>query len=211
MRNVEFFLDGGEGFRLFDRIDAQVRFQIQVEVEHILRIPCLFGDEGDDLAGHISHGRSRPFSGFRHCDWRRLGRCYYGRFNGGAGQIGAHGFDEADHFFQSVVIAQGQIVACRDVKFFLDGGEGFRLLDGIDAQIRFHVQIEVEHILRIARLFGNQGDDPPGDWVACGFGRCFRRRHRLSLLQHGFCWRRQYRCLHCRRGYVTSTAGGGGV
>ena len=52
-------------------------------------------------------------------------------------------------------IAQLQIVFARNVIRGTDGRKHFRLLHRVDPEIRFQIQIEIEHIRRIAGLLGN--------------------------------------------------------
>ena len=43
-----FLADGGEQFGLFDGVDAEVGFEVEVGGEHLGGVAGLFGDEGDD-------------------------------------------------------------------------------------------------------------------------------------------------------------------
>ncbi len=43
-----FLADGGEQFGLFDGVDAEVGFQVEVHGQHLGGVAGLFGDEGDD-------------------------------------------------------------------------------------------------------------------------------------------------------------------
>ncbi len=70
-------------------------------------------------------------------------------------QIRPHGIDKADDRTQRRVIAQLQVVAARDVESVADSLEGLGLLDGVNAQVGFHVQVEVEHLQRVAGLLGD--------------------------------------------------------
>ncbi len=72
---------------------------------------------------------------------------------------------ETDDGFQGRVVAQLQVVATRDVECLPDGQEGLGLFDRVDAEVGFHVQIEVEHLLWIAGLFGDDGQYLVGDRV----------------------------------------------
>ena len=56
-RNGERLTNGGKGFGLLDRVDAEIRFQIQVEVQHVLGIAGLLGHDTQDLLDHLVSGR----------------------------------------------------------------------------------------------------------------------------------------------------------
>ena len=45
------------------------------------------------------------------------------------------------------------------------GCKKFRLLDGVNAKVGFHVQIKVQHVFRIACFFGNHCQDLSSDRV----------------------------------------------
>ena len=55
-----FLADGGEQFGLFDGVDAEVCFEVEVGGEHVGWVAGLFGDEGDDSGGD---GVDRPSDG----------------------------------------------------------------------------------------------------------------------------------------------------
>ena len=61
---------------------------------------------------------------------------------------------------QGGVVAQLAILVTRNVVYLPDSREHFRLLDRVDPEIRFQIQIEIEHIQRIARLFHHQSHYP---------------------------------------------------
>jgi hypothetical protein len=62
-------------------------------------------------------------------------------------QIRPHGVDEADHALQRRVVAQVQVLLQRDVEGLADGLEGLGLLHRVDAQVGFHVQVQLQHLL----------------------------------------------------------------
>ena len=98
---------------------------------------------------------------------------------------------EPDHVRQGREIAQLEIGIARDVVSLADGGKQLRLLDGIDTQIGFEVEIQVEHVSRIAGLFHHQFQDAIRDRVAGGllrgwrYGRGLRRGAGASALRSG--------------------------
>ena len=54
-------------------------------------------------------------------------------------------------------------VVAFDPEAFADGGEHLGLLDGVDAEVGFEVEIGVQHVGRVAGRVGHQGDDLGGD------------------------------------------------
>ena len=55
--------------------------------------------------------------------------------------------DEPDDVRQRREIAQFQILVTRNVVRLADGGEHFRLLDGVDAEIGFEIQVQIQHVV----------------------------------------------------------------
>ena len=72
---------------------------------------------------------------------------------------------EANHRPQRRIIAQLQVVAARDVKCLPDGEEGFGLFHRVDAQVGLHVEVELQHLHRVAGLRGDDGKDFVGDGI----------------------------------------------
>ena len=60
---------------------------------------------------------------------------------------------------QRGVIAQLAILIARNVVCGSDCGKHLRLLHGVDAEIRFEVQIEIQHVFGIASLLHYQSED----------------------------------------------------
>ena len=56
-------------------------------------------------------------------------------------------------------IAELHVGIARDAVCFPDGGKHLRLLDGIDTQVGFEVEIGIEHFFRIPGLFGHNRQD----------------------------------------------------
>ena len=69
---------------------------------------------------------------------------------------------------QGGIVAQLAVLVARDVVDLADGREDFRLLDGVDAEIGFQIQIEIEHVLGIAGLLDHQGQDALLHRIAVG-------------------------------------------
>jgi hypothetical protein len=60
---------------------------------------------------------------------------------------------------QGLVVAELAVLIARDVVDFADGGEHLCLLDGIDAEVGFQVEIDIQHVLRVAGLLDHQGEN----------------------------------------------------
>jgi hypothetical protein len=59
---------------------------------------------------------------------------------------------EADDMGQSGIIAQLDVLVARDAVGPADGGEQLGLLDGVDAEIGFQIQFQVQHFFRVTSL-----------------------------------------------------------
>src|ERR1700756_2123482 len=66
---------------------------------------------------------------------------------------------EPDHMGERRKVAQLDFVVTGDAVCFTDRSHHFRLLYGIDPQIRFKIEIQIEHVHRIASLLSNQRQD----------------------------------------------------
>src|SRR5271157_361812 len=66
---------------------------------------------------------------------------------------------EPDHMRQGRVVAQFAVLVAGNAVDLADGREHFRLLDGVDAEIRFQIEIQVQHVFGIAGLFHHQLKD----------------------------------------------------
>ena len=105
---------------------------------------------------------------------RRRGRCQWrcgsgdgssGR--GSAGQVGAIFENETDDVLERGVVAQFTVLVARDAVSLADGGEHLGLFDGVDAEIGFEIEIQVQHVARVAGLLDHHLQNllptaPPG-------------------------------------------------
>ena len=82
---------------------------------------------------------------------RRRRRC--------ASQVGPLLVHEANDVRQRRIVAQLAVLVARDVVDLADGGEHLRLLDGVDAEIGFQIEVEVQHVFRIAGLLDHQREN----------------------------------------------------
>ena len=83
-------------------------------------------------------------------------------------------------------VAQPELVVAGDAVGLADGGEQLGLLDGVDAEVGLHVEVELEHVLGIAGLLGDHVKDGFFNGVladAAGGGR--RRRGGRGLRGRG--------------------------
>ena len=79
--------------------------------------------------------------------------------------------DEADDVVEGRVVAELERVVAFDAVDLADGGEHFGLLDGVDAEVGFEVEVHVEQFGRVAGLFGDDREHAGGDAVVGGLGR----------------------------------------
>ncbi len=150
--------DGGERFGLFDGVDSQVGFQVQVEVEHLGWIAGLFGHHRQHRVPHLIHhhrssGRSRNWFWLCRFVASRL-RCLFGDRARSLDAV-CPVVDEVDDVLEGGVVAEGEVVVAFDAVTVADGGEGFGLFDGVDSEVGFQVEVEVEHLGWVAGLFGH--------------------------------------------------------
>ena len=60
---------------------------------------------------------------------------------------------------QGRIVAQLAVLVARNVVDLADGREHLRLLDGVDAEVGFEVEVQIQHVFRIAGLLDHQGQD----------------------------------------------------
>ncbi len=145
--------------------------------------------------------------------WHGRTGCRSGR-GGRSGQVGSLVPHETDDGLQRGVVAElGRVVAGNVIRL-TNAGEDLGLLDGVDAEVGLQIEVERQHVRRVARLFGDQCQHALLHWVfpACaGRGRRWRNRRWEPAAQllgrqiEGFClrWRglggREYRGDRWRR------------
>ena len=81
--------------------------------------------------------------------------------------------DEADDVREGWKVTQLEIRLAGDIVGLAHRGKDFGLLDGVDAEVGFEVEIEVKHVDGITSLFGDEAQDAVLDRVGNG-----TRRHR---------------------------------
>ena len=177
--NTVMFAHSGKQFGLFDGVNAQIGFHIQIQIQHIFRIAGLFGHHSHNFITHLGRvqfarrrfrrrlgrrsrhrgnlgRRSRSRYGF-HCRGylsRRGRRLRRGRLSRAVRRVGVrHGV--FNNGANRRVVFQLHAFLFGDMVRFAHNGKQFGLFDRINTQIGFHIQIQIQHILRIAGLFGN--------------------------------------------------------
>ena len=161
-RDAPGLADGREGLGLLHGVDAEVGLEVEVEVEHVGRVARLLGhDREHPLAdrGLVRAGRRRSEGGLGRRRRRALG----------PRQALLH---EADGVGEGRIVAQLERLVARDAPGLADGREGLGLLHGVDAEVGLEVEVEVEHVGRVARLLGHDREHPLAD------RRVFRGRRR---------------------------------
>ena len=101
--------------------------------------------------------------------------------------VGAAVADEADDVGEGGVVAESEGFVAFDAVGLADGGEHFGLLDGVDAEVGFEVEVEVQQVRGVAGLFGHHGEHRCLHVVARWVGdrRLGRRRGRRRGLGRG--------------------------
>ncbi len=81
---------------------------------------------------------------------------------------------ELDHMRQGWKIAQLHIFVARNVVCSSHGRKHLRLFDGVDAQVGFQVEIQVQHVFGISGLFSHDLENHLLDGII-GIGRRHER------------------------------------
>ncbi len=173
-RNVIGRADGREHFRLFHGVDAEVGFEIEIQVQHVFRIAgLLYHQRENAFLDGIASGdlrrcrRGRRFlSDHRAC--RRGGFDFFLRCRRGRGQVRPLLIHETDHVRQRGIVAQLAVLVARNVIRRADGREHFRLFHGVDAEVGFEIEIQIQHVFRIAGLLYDQRENAFLDGIASG-------------------------------------------
>ncbi len=146
--------NGGEHLCLFDGVDAEVRFEIEIQVQHVFGIARLLGH---DLQNFFF---DRVVRGRLGCDGWRDGPV--GSLIGAAdgrqvpSQVRTLFIHEPDHVRQCGIVSQFAILVAWNAVDLADGREHFRLFDGVNPEIGFEIEIQVQHVFRIAGLLHHQ-------------------------------------------------------
>ena len=85
--------------------------------------------------------------------------------------------------FEGGVVAEFECVVAFDAPGLADGGEDLGLLDGVDAEVGFEVEVHVEHVFGVAGLLGDDREHAGGDVVGCR-----GRRGRFGERVRGRAW-----------------------
>src|SRR5664280_2365968 len=174
----------GEQLGLLDGVHTEVRLQVQVQVQHVLGIARLLRHQGQNPLADLALG-DRGDRGGSLLDWGGLHR---GALLRGGRHTTGPLHHEADHMRKGGKVAQLDVVVAGDAVGLPHRGEQLGLLDGVHTEVRLQVQVQVQHVLGIARLLRHQGQNPLAD-LARG-----DRGDRGGSLLH------RRRALHRRRG-----------
>src|ERR1019366_8043030 len=99
---------------------------------------------------------------------------------------------EADHMREGGKVTQFDVVVALDAVGLPHRGEQLGLLDGVHTEVCLQVQVQVQHVLGIARLLRHQGQNPLTDLALSDRGRSLDRRRGLDwrgLDCRGLDWR----------------------
>ena len=145
------FAHCGKKFSLFDRINAEVGFHIQVQIKHIFRITSLFGyhfdyffryrrfiKRGRRFSGRSHHGLCHRSSlyGSRRGRYRRLGHRRSGHRGRGFTCIRKY---KVNAMADCRVVFQLDAVLLGNAVMFTQGSKEFSLFDRINAEVGFHI------------------------------------------------------------------------
>ena len=171
-RNAEGLAHHREHLGLLDRVDAKVRLEIQIRIQHVARIARLLRHDAEHLVengfagsrGRRSRDRHRSRSRNRR-SWKRgrrgRERRWWGWGQSRSAQSGRRSrsplalLHVANHVAEGRIIAQLQVVLARNAEGLAHHREHFGLLDRVDAQIGFQIEIWIQHVARVASLLGD--------------------------------------------------------
>ena len=108
------------------------------------------------------------------------------------GQVGALLKNEPDDVRQRRIVAQLAVLIARNVVDLADGREHFGLLDRVDAEVGLEIEIQIQHVFRIAGLLYHQRENAFLDHRAIASDDLRRCRSGCRFLRHhsdcGRCW-----------------------
>ena len=142
---------------LLDRVDAEVGLEIELEIEHGADSPssetirstfCVIPCAGVDEAGVEAALEDDPACAL----WARLLRAFGARSADDRARTGMTWLIVGKSLLEILLLRNRVRLAHRR--------EGLGLLHGIDAKVRLEIEIEVQHVGRIARLFGIRSGGP---------------------------------------------------
>ena len=167
-RNAPRLAHRRERLGLLDGVDAQIRFEVEIEIEHLGRIAGLLREDGEHFRRDVVD----------RCG-RRLHRLRLRSFGRRGAQLRLPRVDEADHVPQRGEVAQLELRVALDAVRLAHGRERLGLLDGVDPEIRLEVEVQVEHLGRIPGLLRDDREHLLRHVVARGL--LDRRRRFLRL------------------------------
>ena len=175
--NAVMLAHSGKQFGLFYRINTQVGFHIQVQVQHVFGVTGFFSYHRHNFFAHLGRvqlaggrfgrggrcryrrGLSRRGRGYRsrlgHRGRRLRSRCC--RLSGRSRRTFTAGIGNGvfNNGANGLVIFKLYAFLAGNVVRLAHDGKQFSLFYRINTQIGFHIQVQVQHILRITGLFSN--------------------------------------------------------
>ncbi len=193
----------GEHLGLFHRIDPEIGLQVEIQIQHVFRIAGFLRHDLQNLLpdGIVGDCRNRRLS--RNGNWSRcrgLAGQWRRRRRNCSCQVRPPLIDEPDHMRERGIVAQLAILVARNVIDLANGGEHFRLLDRVDAEIGLQVEIQVQHVFGVSRLLDHQSQDAFLDGISAAWDD---GRHSGDDLDFGFLLAG---CRHrrCRYGFLSA-------
>ncbi len=164
------FAQGGKQFRLFYRVNTEVSFHVEVDIKHVFGVTRFFGYHRDHFFHHrrfVERNRFRNHrSRYRGCRSLRglrglrsglsHGRYRRGRSRSRRSRIVQNKFNAVA---DCRIVFELNSVLLVDTIVFTQGSKQFGLFHGIDTQIGFHIEVDIEHIFGVTRLFADHFDD----------------------------------------------------
>ena len=144
-----------EDLGLLDSVDPQVGLHVQVQVEQVTRVA---GETLDNTRTTVAMTGSAPLAVTVRQDRLRdrAGAAAGGRSRSRRSGGGRRGFwrsgavaDEADDVGQGREVAQFEVLVAGDAELLPDGREDLGLLDSVDAQVGFHVKVQIQQVTRV--------------------------------------------------------------
>ena len=168
--DVELLLHVREDLNTLDRVDAELRLERHVHLDHVRLVARLGGEHGEHDLRRLRrrHARRRGGGGGRR------------RRRGGGDGGGARTAELLDHRLDDLADGlrareRGDVLRL-DVELLLHIREDLNTLDRVDAELRLERHVHLDHVRLVARLGGEHGEHDLGR---------LRRRHRRARRRRG--------------------------
>ncbi len=147
--------NGRKHFGLLDGVNAKIGFQIEVHIQHVNRVAGFLSRQFQNFFANWINRCHRDDWCQSWCgtnagchrdhlcrEWRQF-NCF---------QIRAAIINKLDDVFEGREVTQFEIFFAWNVIGAADGRKHFGLFDRVHAQVSFQIQVQIEHIHRIAGL-----------------------------------------------------------